>query len=323
LRRIGAALLATVILAGGALHPGATQVSAARTHKTLQTIRVGTIPIADLLPLDTAVYLGFMRQAGIKVQLTPMAGGAVIFPAIQGGSIDVGIGAVTALLAARSSGLNLVDITPGIYETRAHPAHAILVAKDSTIKTGKDFEGKTVATNTLNSVDHIGMMYWIEKHGGDPSKVKFTEIPFPNMLQPLAQGQIDAALESEPAITAGTSQLGMKIVGYDFADVNKLTLLGTFVGLKPWVKKHQALVRAFAAGWMKGFKWDQKHPVQARTILEKYAQMPHSLASSIKLSILRPTKPQDFNYWNRLCVKYHVIPSAVKTSTLLWPTARK
>jgi NitT/TauT family transport system substrate-binding protein len=297
-------------------------VRAASPHKALTAVRVGYIPIVDPLPMYSAIEEGYFAKQGIKVDLQPMAGGAVMIPAIQGGSIDMGFSNVLSLLLAASQGLDLVDVAPGDYETRAHPSHGILVPGNSSIHSAADLNGKRVAVNTLNSIDHIAMQEWVSRHGGDPSRIQFSELPFPQMLGPLAHGQIDAANESEPAVTAGVKQLGMRVLGYQFADLQKNTLLASWITSRSWAKNHQKLVKGFAKALLQGNAFDLAHPVKARVYLEKYTQMSHALANQVKLPVLQKVRVADLSYWVRLGTKWHALSKKVNVNKLVWSTAK-
>jgi NitT/TauT family transport system substrate-binding protein len=322
-RRVILSIAVATMLALSALGAlaGTPSARAATPHKVV-TVRVGYIPIVDPLPMYSAIEEGYFAKQGIKVDLQAMAGGAVMIPAIQGGSIDLGFSNVLSLLLAASQGLDLVDVAPGDYETRAHPSHGILVPGNSSIRSAADLNGKRIAVNTLNSIDHIAMQEWMSRHGGNPSTVQFSELPFPQMLGPLAHGQIDAANESEPAVTAGVKLLGMRVLGYQFADLQKNTLLASWITSRSWAKSHQNLVKGFAKALLKGNAFDLAHPVKARVYLEKYTQMSHALANQVKLPILQKVRVSDLNYWVRLGTKWHALSKKVNVNKLVWSTAK-
>ena len=61
--------------------------------------------------------------------------------------------------------------------------------KDGPIKSGKDLEGKTIAVNTLKNICEVTIKASLEKEGVDVDKLKFTEVPFPDMLAALENGR--------------------------------------------------------------------------------------------------------------------------------------
>ncbi len=139
----------------------------------LANVRVGIIPIAAVLPLFTALDKGFFEEEGIKVEAIPMAGGAVILPAMACGSIDIGFTAIPSVIIARDSGFDFQIIThnntnntvPERNRFGYRGSEAILVLKGSKIAAAKDLEGKRVAINTLNNIAWLMAHAWMEKNG--------------------------------------------------------------------------------------------------------------------------------------------------------------
>ena len=68
------------------------------------------------------------------------------------------------------------------------------------IRSIKDLEGKTVGVSALGNADHALTLYLLKQAGADASKVQFATMGV-NLLEALRQGQIDAGLVQEPALT--------------------------------------------------------------------------------------------------------------------------
>ena len=139
-------------------------------------------------------------KAGLEVSAKPAQGGAAIVPAVISGENQFGFSNVVSLLTARDKGLPLVSIAAGVSSTGdpADDVNAVLVGKGSTLKTAKDLEGRKIAVNSLNNIGDTTVKTAVTKAGGDPAKVTFVEMPFPDMPAQLAAGTIDAAWEAEP-----------------------------------------------------------------------------------------------------------------------------
>ena len=92
----------------------------------------------------------------------------------------------------------IVSVAPGASSTGngQEDVNAVLVNKDSTLQSPKDLAGKKVAINSLNNIGDTTIRNAVEKDGGDPSKIQFVELPFPEMPAQLAAGNVDAAWES-------------------------------------------------------------------------------------------------------------------------------
>jgi NitT/TauT family transport system substrate-binding protein len=318
------ALITVVCLCGFA--PGSSRDSSraqAASQNNLVTVRVGYFPVADFLALYTATERGYFRRQGLNVVLTPiLAVGTAILSALQGGSLDLGITASLSAILATSHGLQPVFVTRGLFEVRGHPAHAIIVLKKSAIHSAKDLEGKRVAVNALNSVEHISMEQWIQDHGGSAARTHFVQISFPTMIAPLLRGQVDAALAAEPGLTIALSR-GARILGYQYTDEQKRTFVGGLVALRPWAASHGDILRRFASAYAQGVQWANGHNIAARTrYLPKYTHLPAAIATKIRLpGATAPITPDELNFWVRLGIRWHVLSHSVDVKQIIWPTA--
>jgi NitT/TauT family transport system substrate-binding protein len=102
-------------------------------------------------------------------------------------------------LQAIGQGLDATVLAPGAVVRSAPPdtTTALLVIKGK-INSLKDLEGKRVAVNVINSSAWLHAIAALDKHGVDWTKVRFTEIPFPQMNDPLLNGQVDAIVQVDP-----------------------------------------------------------------------------------------------------------------------------
>lgn len=289
---------------------------------SLTTVRFGYLPITSLLGMYAAIERGYFGREGIRVDLVPMAGGAIVTQALQGGSIDMGESNPVTMLLAASHGVQTVIVARGTSDRRNHPIDSLLVSKDSPIRSAKDLEGKTVAVNTLNNVNHIGMEEWLRQNGADASKVRFTEIGFPDMLASLSHGQIDAAYEAEPYITIGKS-LGMRVLAHPLADLREHTLISGRVALRSWAVSHKGLLARFVSAMDRGQQWVDGHHRQARPYLVKYVKMSPDVAKKVPLPSIARVRPSDFTYWMLLCIDWHVLDHSLNVNKLIWPTAQR
>jgi NitT/TauT family transport system substrate-binding protein len=288
----------------------------------MTTLRVGYIPIVDLLPMYVAINQGYFAQENIKLHLVAMSGGATIIPAMQGGSLDLGFSNVLSVLIAANHGLKPVLITGGNYDPRAHPTQAILVMNNSAIHSATDLEGKTVAVNTLNNIAHVIAEQWMKDHGANPARARFTELDFPQMLAPLTHKQIDAAYEVEPFITILKS-MGARVLVYPMAAENPLTYIASPIALRPYATAHRDLITRFVRAYNRGIDFVATHNHRARLILSKFTQVTPALALKINLPVWKKHTPlTTIQYWSRLGHGWHLLNGAMNVNQVLWPTAR-
>jgi NitT/TauT family transport system substrate-binding protein len=82
------------------------------------------------------------------------------------------------------------------------PLFAVVTAPKaaSQIQSIKDLEGKTVGVSALGNADHSLTIYLLKEAGADSTKVQFATMGV-NLFEALRQGQIDAGVVQEPALT--------------------------------------------------------------------------------------------------------------------------
>src|SRR5207237_5190604 len=85
----------------------------------------------------------------------------------------------------------------------------------------KDLEGRTVAVSALGNADHALALFLLKGANADARKVQFATMGI-NLLEALRQGQIDAGLVQEPALTL-LQKAGARVLvnAMDLADARR------------------------------------------------------------------------------------------------------
>jgi NitT/TauT family transport system substrate-binding protein len=260
--------------------------SAALSFAPRRVAAAGTPIRIALLPIDTdslpyyAQDLGYFQAAGIDSQIQVIQAGSSVITAIVGGSIDIGFTNPISLAAAVQHGIPIVAIAAAaVYEAHEVPTAAIVVPNNSTLKTAKDLNGKTMACSGLKTLGQWAPAVWIDKNGGDSSQVKFAEMPFPDMPLALAQGRVDCAFPAEPFITQAKDV--SRVFADAFAAVGPRFSLGIWVTSKQWADAHRDLVAAFAQVMGKTAAWSNQHHAESAGILAKYIKLDSSVAAKM------------------------------------------
>jgi NitT/TauT family transport system substrate-binding protein len=184
----GAAVIAAVV-------PGATRAQAQG-----QTIKLAYC--SQLLcgvPYEVARAGGHFKNHGLNVELVYTRGGSAAMQALVGGAVDYGATSLdVAITAFGNAGADIRRFAV----TGRLPLFAVVTAPRaaSTVTTIKALEGRTVGISALGNADHALTLYLLKQAGADATKVKFATLGV-NLLEALRQGQIDAGLVQEPALT--------------------------------------------------------------------------------------------------------------------------
>jgi NitT/TauT family transport system substrate-binding protein len=248
----------TIAVAAGALALVglAQQPASAETTK----LRVSTIPIIDTAPLQAAIAKGFFAEEGLEVDTTPTAGGAVGLPALAAGQVQIAFSNIISIVLGAKQGLGFEIIATGSDTGDTAPDLAGLVAKKgSAIKTGKDLEGKTMAVNTRNNIIWLYGRAWVKATGGDPDKVTFLEVPFPQMIDATAGGRVDTAFVVEPFYSAGIAGGSVQHVAWPYNVVQKNIPVGLYAATKSYIAANPAIIEKFNRAYNKGVDWTNKN----------------------------------------------------------------
>ena len=248
------------------------------------TLKIGLIPIADVAPVFLGQKKGFFKEQKITLDPQFAAGGAAITPAVISGDFDIGFSNTVSLLIAGSKKLPVQIISQGVLGDADDSKvwEDLLVRKDGGITEPKDLEGKTIAANTLNNICEVTINASLEKMGVDVSTLKYTEIPFPEMVGALQKKRVDAACVVEPFVSQGKATGMTGIDPFYFNTAPNLTV-ATYFASKEYIAKNQAVVDRFVTAMNKSLDYAQAHPDEVRGVLTEYTEIPPEAAQKINL----------------------------------------
>jgi sulfonate transport system substrate-binding protein len=151
------------------------------------------------VPYEVARRDGYFKNHGLDVQLVYTRGGNAAMQALIGGAVDY---AATALDVALQAYVNVHADIRRFAVTGRLPLFAVVTSPKaaSQIQSINDLEGKTVGVSALGNADHSLTIYLLKEAGADPAKVQFATMGV-NLFEALRQGQIDAGVVQEPALT--------------------------------------------------------------------------------------------------------------------------
>ncbi|CAN5199566.1 hypothetical protein BH10PSE11_BH10PSE11_38660 [soil metagenome] len=260
------------------------------TAASAQTVRVNYIPITDVTPLFVAIEKGYFAEEGLTIVPTPSTGGAAGIPGLMAGAFDVMYGNVVSTMLAQQQGFKLEVIAAGTKQF-ANPANTngLVARKADGIKTGKDLEGKTVAVNTRNGIIWLFARAWVVKTGGDPTKVTFKEVAFPQMLDALRGKQVDAAFMVNPFFNAAVGESdNFAMVASPYREVQNDVEVGHYITTQEYYAKNREMLTKYSRAFRKGVQWynaNLKDPELIR-IVSGFTKMKPETVAAIDLQKL-------------------------------------
>jgi NitT/TauT family transport system substrate-binding protein len=282
-------------------------------------VRVGVLPIDAASELYYATDMGFFAKAGLNATLQPFPNPNVAIEALVSNLVDVAFVPTTALIGAFSKGLPLVAIAPaGSYDINKGRVAFIMIRDGVAVNGPKDVEGKIIATPALKGVIELATSLWIDKNGGDSSKVKYVELGFAASVPALQQGRVDGVVMVEPFATAARSVA--HLVGPDpFSSVGDHWLGGAFISTKAWAATHPDDVRKFALAMRETADWANKNQAKSAVILSKYTSVDvPTINASTRVLFEGVLQPAALKPLIDLLVRYKVIDAPFKAEDLIY-----
>lgn len=259
-------------------------------------VRIGYLPVNVMLPVY-AEKGGFWRTAGLDVELFRAQGGPAILQALLSGDVPVGdIGVAPAVIAA-SRGLPFYFLTLASVCTPEHPLDRIMVRNDSPVKTFRDLRGKTLAINQKGTQPDAVLGAADKVFGIRKSEINIVPIPYPNMPQVLAQGQVDAIYPFPPSDTIAEVQ-GARTIA-ETTDLVPYIGFTTLAVRRDFADENPALIKKLIKGAIVGQRWINDHPKESRQAGNEFLGISPDIGAKVRTAYwARNALPVMANVWH-------------------------
>ena len=227
LRRSLVALFAAAITFGAITHAQAASES---------VLRIGYQKYGTLVLLKSSGALEKrLAEQGVKVQWTEFPAGPQLLEGLNVGSIDFGTTGETPPVFAQAAGADLLYVA---FEPPAPLSEAILLPKDSPIKTVAELKGKKVALNKGSNVHYL-LVRALEDAGLKYSDIQPVYLPPADARAAFERGSVDAWVIWDPFQAAAEQQLQARTLrdGQGLVDNHQF-----YLATKPYAEKNPAVL---------------------------------------------------------------------------------
>ena len=223
-----------------------------------QTIRIGVQKYGTLIILQTRGELEKrLASQGVKVTWTEFPGGPQLLEALTAGAIDFGTTGEAPPVFAQAGGSPLVYV--GV-EPPAPTGEAILVPKDSAIKSVADLKGKKVALNKGSNVHYL-LVKALEKAGLKPSDIQSVFLAPADGRAAFESGAVDAWVIWDPFFAAAQTATGARTLTDGTGLVQNLQF---YLATRDFAQNHADLLKVLDEQIGQTDAWAQQH--QAETV---------------------------------------------------------
>ena len=243
---------------GGMAAAAARPFSIARSAE-LDEVKIATpLTISDA-PILIAEHKGYCRELGIKTTMVSMQTGAYMVAPLGAGQLDIGAGATSAgLFNSATRGIG-IKITADKGSNQPGYAYVSLLVRKELVDSGKfktlkDLKGLRCAEpgkgastgSTLNqAIEHAGLTYDDVTH--------VYNMGFPEMVQAMQNGAIDAAPVPEPFNTFGREQgIGVRFAADEFYPRQTIAVL--LYG-PDFIAKRREVAERYMQAYLKGVRF--------------------------------------------------------------------
>lgn len=174
------------------------------THAQAETLRIGYQKYGTLVLLKAKGTLEKrLAEQGVEVKWTEFPGGPQLLEGLNVGSVDFGVTGETPPVFAQAAGADLLYVA---HEPPAPSGEAILVPKDSPIKSVAELKGKKVVLNKGSNVHYL-LVRALEDAGLKYSDITPVYLPPADARAAFERGSVDAWVIWDPFQSAAEKQL--------------------------------------------------------------------------------------------------------------------
>ncbi|WP_413172417.1 sulfonate ABC transporter substrate-binding protein [Anabaena azotica] len=240
----------------------ASPSATSRATNSNTVIRIGYQKAATILyslkakgELETA-----LKTSGASVTWTEFPAGPPMLEALNAGSIDFGYTGEAPPIFAQAAGTPFVYVA---YDPWTPKAEAIIVHKDSPIKSVADLKGKKVAFAKGSNTNYL-VIKALEKAGLKYSDIKPTFLPPADARVAFEGKNVDAWAIWDPFLAAAEKATGARTL----TDATGLAPnLGYYLAAKSFVDKNPEGLKTVLDGVNKVSDWAKNNPTEVAKLL--------------------------------------------------------
>jgi NitT/TauT family transport system substrate-binding protein len=264
-RWMAGALVFVAVLALLRLRPWQTPRTTLTTEQTAtrETLTVGYLPVTCHLTCPVTDYASkTSRRARFESQR--FTDFPTVVETVKSGRLDA-----TFMIAPLAMKLKEQGVRIKIAYLGHRDGSTVMVRKDSGITSLKQLEGRLFAIPSKYSNQHLVIRKLMKDQGVDYQKVRFVEMPPPDMPGALASRAIDSYFIGEPH--AGRAELdGTGRVLYHAKDIWPRFISCVLVITEKLIEENPALVRDLVRGIAESGEWAETHRLDAARLVSPY-----------------------------------------------------
>jgi NitT/TauT family transport system substrate-binding protein len=248
----------------------------------LTKVNVGVVTFSENAMLFHAIEGGIFKDHGLDVTVTPAPSPTQVVAALASGHEQFGFLTNTVLINVNLQGtpMKCVSAVDGqISPTRTE--HALVASPQSGITSISGLSGKKVGVVQLASINHMEARALADKAGA--KDVQYVSIPFPQMPQALASGQIDAAVISSPFLETAL-EAGAKVLAHPNQELFPNGTMYCFGATDKYLSSNADVAKNFRDAMTESINFCKDNESECKKTLVKYQKLAPDVAQKQTLA---------------------------------------
>lgn len=172
----------------------------------MPSVTIAIPPSVHGLGTATALQEGLFEEVGVDVEIEQIQSGSEGAALLAGGDAQFALfsadNAINSVVEGHSNILTVPVAQQGSERSDdPHGFGSIIVAPDGDIETVQDLEGQQIGTSVLGGEAYLNAYQALEEEGVDVSTIEWIQIPGPQQVSSVLQGQVAATITPEPNLS--------------------------------------------------------------------------------------------------------------------------
>ena len=208
-----------------------------------------------------------LKNKGVNVKWVEFPAGPQLLEGLNVGSVVFGEAGEAPPIFAQAANANLVYIAN---QPKAPLAEALIIPKNSSIKSIQDLKGKRVVLNKGSNVHYL-LLKVLEANHLKLDDIQVVYLPPADARAAFEKGAVDAWVIWDPFYAAAEKQLGAKVIA---TGENLVSNHQFYLADRKFAEQHPDILKAVVNELNTTTQWVSQHQSDAARLLEKPTGLP-------------------------------------------------
>jgi NitT/TauT family transport system substrate-binding protein len=245
-----------------------------------RNLKMGLLPILDILPFYIADQQGYFEAEGITVEFVPVKSAQERDALMQAGEIDGMLNDLisTGLFNRESTQIKIVATARRAYPES--PQFRVLAAPDSGITAAEDLADVPIGISQNTVIEYITDRL-LEAEGLSPNQIEIVEVSaIPVRYEQLMSGQIEAATLPDPLAQGAVAGGAVPLVDDGQYTKYSQSVLSFSVAA---IESKPETIKKFLSAWNQAVDDLNQNPEQYADLLIEKARVPESIQGTYQM----------------------------------------